>query len=243
MKKKNYLKLFILLIFPALLFSSCNEDSDDSGSTVYCDAVFLKKKIDGEEKICANYYANCVSGIKSATVKTPNNNVIELGKYQNSSISFYKEPADSVYTIGIPGEGVGTYTFSIIRENGDTATEKDVQSYANLAIAEIDSMSYSASKGLYVDWDSIRGVSSYVLNLYDSEGNTVFSGKELKSSYSYSYLLYGSTAWGSWSSRPTSDNSYTVRIYGRKYDSDATSSDYLYNVQEISISDSIITWP
>lgn len=242
MKKLNCLKFLVLLFATTLLLSSCNDDDDDE-FTAYSDAVFIKKKIDGQTKVATNYYAYSINGIESVKVKTPYNNIIELDKYQNSSISFWKEAADSTYTTGIPAEGIGTYNFEVIGKDGDTLNVKDVQAFDNISIPEIDSMSYTSSKGLYVHWDSIIGADSYVLKMFDTNENLIFTGIELKASYPYSYLLYGNSSWGSWESSPENDKSYVLRIYGRVYDSNATSSDYAYNVQEISISDSTITWP
>jgi|GEM_PF-3150333 len=240
MKKQNYLKLLVLLFVPALLLTSCNKDDDEL--TVYANAVFVKKEIDGSAKVGLNYYVTANKGLKSVSVKTPNYSTVTLSKSSSSNYIFLKEAADSEYSI-YPTPGTGYYTFTVISEGGDSLTIKDHQkTFTNISIANIDSIGYSSSKGLYIDWDSIAGANSYQVQLLDSADETsyVFTGVEQKVSYSYSYLLPGNSNWGTWNSSPQSGKPYRLKIYGRVYDADATVA---LDLQELSIKDTVITWP
>jgi len=243
MNKHNYFKTLMLLIISALTFvlGSCNDD-DNEEYTACGDAVFIKRKIKGQVKTCTNYYAYCSYGIGSTKVTTPSNNIFELEKYNDSGTTFWYESADSVYVEGAPKEGTGSYFFTIISESGgDSIVIEDQQEFDDIALAEIDSLYYSESTGHYVGWDSISGADSYRVYLLNSDNNIVFAGDELTPSNSEINLLYDTTS-GTWIEKPESGKSYIIRIYGRVYDSDATSKNYIYNIQEISIRDTIITW-
>ncbi len=243
MKKHNYFKGLTLLIISSLIFvfGSCNDEDNDE-YTADGDAVFIKKRINGKAKTSTNYYAYSSYGISSAKATTPNNNIFELEKYNDSKTIFLYEAPDSVYEEGTPEEGTGTFSFNIISEGGsDSIVVEDQQEFDDIALAEIDSMSYRESTGYYVGWDSISGADSYILYLLDSDKNIVFAGDELTPSNSEINLLYDKTS-GTWIEKPENGKSYTIRVSGRVYDSDATTTNYMYNIQEISIRDTIIIW-
>ncbi len=242
MKRLFFLKNSLLVFTLIFALGACNDDGDDSFDAI-SDVIFVHKVIDNTTVTGVAYYAYGNKTLSSASVTLPDGGgTIDLEAYASSSYTFLKEPEDSDFSSEEPSEG--TYTFNIKSSSGDTLKVSDTQDLYGLSFAQIDSSNFDTENNwLYIGWGDVSGADSYSVKLLDASGNIVFNGYTIGSANSY-YIITTSANYdvGEWESNPVKGTTYTLRIQSTKYDSGYTSSDYIYNVQEASYSDSAIEW-
>jgi len=237
MSKNNKLSFLIFMLFISLILQSCS--NTETEFSVVGDVVFLKTIIDNEEVYGVNYYAYGNNSLSAASVITPLSKTVQLEPYSTNTYIYYLEADSSDYTTSYPTEG--TYTFDITSADGNTLTATDDQELYDIGFAQIDSMSYDSDyDGYYLTWNEVSGADIYVISLYDSDEELVFSSYSIDADAPEYVLLYD--YYGSWEDAPEVDETYTMKIKSIRYDSDATSSDYSNNIQEVSYIDFQFIW-
>jgi len=112
---------------------------------------------------------------------------------------------------------------------------------ADIGIAELDTMKYDSDyDGYYITWNVVSDADAYAVYLYDEDDEPIFISYSVDVDAPEYILLYG--YYGTWDDAPEEDETYTLRIKSIKYDADATSSDYIHNIQEISYNDFTFVW-
>jgi len=237
MLKHNKLYLSISILLMGFYLVSCNSDSKDFAAQG--DVVFLKKEMNGQEVFGASYYVYGNEKLVSATVTTPLATTIELAPYATNSYYYYSEPDSNEFSTSSPAEG--TYSFNVTNSDGTSVVVSDFQNFDNLDFAQIDSFAYyNEYDEYYVAWNVVSNADIYVVNLYNSANNIIFTSYSVAADSPAYVLSYG--YYGTWDESPVSGNTYTIQIKSIKYDSDVTNDDYSYNVQEISYSKTEFVW-
>lgn len=237
MSKNKKLLFPITLLLVSLYLVSCY-DSETEFSAIG-DVLFLKATFDDQEVFATSYYVYGNSSLSSASVTTPLATTIQLEPYSTNTYIYYLEPDSSQYTTSYPTEG--SYLFDVTSADGNTFSVTDDQDFYDLDFAQIDSLYYDDTyDGYYLSWNVISGADSYAIYLYNSENELVFISNSIDADAPEYILLYG--YYGTWYDSLNSSETYTIQIRTIKYDSDATTSDYSYNIQEISTSNFNIVW-
>ncbi len=240
MKRLNYIKNSFLILALLIAFTACNDKSGDEFS-VNCDVIFIKKKV-GEETVYGTaYFVYSNKSLASVAVTDPNGGgPINLEALDNSSYTFLYEPGENDFSTDfvIPG----SYSFDISNTEGETIEATDEQEYSNIGFAEIDSLSFDVNNaGLYIRWNEVSDANAYNVRIYKTTGDVIFSGNLINAS-TPEYFISDYYTTGTWTEQAVKGQNYILRVQCIKYDSDATNNDYVYNVQEYSVTEQPITW-
>jgi len=242
MKRPEILKFSVIMLSVAALFSAGCQKEESVDFDVSTDVIYLRKVVDSDTVTGVSYYVHGNKEMTTATVTLPDDGgTIELEQHPNSSYTFYKEPVDEDYASeeSVPA---GSYVFNVVSNEGELLEISDVQEMNNLGFARLDSTAFDeVQKYFYFDWEEVEGAQSYVALVLNSEGEVIFTGYPVDDA-TPAYYLSAYYDFGTWDSHPQKDETYTLRIQSYIYDSDATNSDYVYNIQEISIADYSLTW-
>lgn len=242
MKRFKVFKISVIMLsVAAIFFTGCQKEENDNFG-VNTDVIFLHKVINNDTLTGVSYYVYGNQGMSEATVTLPNEGgTVELERHPGSSYTFYKDPADEDY-VSEENFSVGSYIFNVMSKNGESIEITDIQELDDLGFALLDSTDFDeVQKYYYFDWENVEGAQSYVAMLLDSEGETIFTSYPIDDS-TPNYYISTHYDFGTWSAQPQNGETYTLRIQSYLYDSDATNSDYVYNIQEISIADYPLVW-
>jgi len=237
MSKNNKLLIPISFLLIGFFLNSCT--NTDTEFSAVGDVIFIKTIIDSQEVFGVYYYAYGNNSLSAASVTTPLSQTIQLEPYSSNTYIYCLEPDSSDYTTSYPIEG--SYTFYITEGEGNTLTVTEEQEFYNLDFAQLDSLYYDTTyDGYYLSWNMVPGADIYQIYIYDSENEPIFVSNSIDADAPEYVLLYD--YYGSWEDVPEIDETYTMQIKSIRYDSDATSSDYSNNIQEISYNNFQFIW-
>jgi len=235
-------KLFILFLIVAGL-ASCDDDSELEEFNYYGDVVLAKRMLNDSIKYAPMYYAYGNRTITSAEVSLPDGEtLINLDPSSYSSATFLSLPDTSDYLTTTPQ--FGNYTFTIVNDEIEYTTTDLLQNDTSTEIPVIDSVSFLRDEyeRVYVKWelaDEENKPDNYLVFMVDQDNESVFTGFLLNNTESTYYVSEG---WGSFDQAPIDGEIYTVEVHAFKYENDATTSDYLYNVNTVAIASEDIRW-
>lgn len=239
MKRLNCIRNSLLILALLIAFTGCNKNEEEF--SVNCDVIFIKKKVNEEIVFGTAYVVYSNKSIASAAVTDPNGGgPINLEEFNNYDYTFYYDPGEDDFSTDLVIPGI--YSFDIANTEGETIEATDEQEYSNVGFAEIYSLVFDENnEGLYIGWNGASDADAYNVRIYKDTDNLIFSGNLIDvSSTGYFVSYYSAT--GTWSEKPVKGQNYTLQVQSIKYDSDATSNDYFYNVQEYSVTERQITW-
>jgi len=242
MKRFRVMKFSVIMLsVAALFFAGCQKEEKVDFDVSY-DVIYLHKVINNDTVTGVSYYVHGNQGMTTATVTLPNDGgTTELEPHPYSNYTFYKEPSDEDFE-NMDNFSGGSYIFNVVGDNGESLEVTDVQEMDNLGFAELDSTAFDeVQRYYYFDWKEVEDAQSYVALLLNSEGEVIFTGYPVDDEAPV-YYLSAYYDFGTWDSQPQKGETYTLRIQSYIYDSDATNSDYVYNIQEISMADYSLTW-
>lgn len=239
MKTKRFLRNSMFLIFAGISVVSCNDVEEKL--EVLTDVYVINKEIDGEVKSATSYFAYANKSLMSATVAIPNNGGnVELESQPGSIFNLAKEPADSDFKTTAPVEG--SYVFTVKDMNGETQVVTDILSYDGLAIPQFSKINFTGSPFvLETEWGKITDTKGYFIKMIKPDGKLIFSSYSIGSDV-VKYSITGSSNSGYWSETAVDGQTYLLQINAYTNDAEANSSNSAYNVQEISVGESEITW-
>jgi hypothetical protein len=236
-KSQKIRKGLVLLLIVAGLFS-CNDDDNTSSFDVIGD-VFVTKKIIGDDIMYGmTYYAYGTYAMETAEVTTPEGEEITLTAVNAYETTYSKEPSTDDFTSDMPDEG--NYQFNVLNE-GITHQSIDLLEFDDLAFPEITSAEMS-NEILTVEWETSSSVGAYWLRLLDDSGNIIYASSVLSNGYS-TLQIDNVTGTGTWATGyPNDGDVYTLQLQAITFDSGAGSTDYLYHLKEVAISEEEVTW-
>ncbi len=229
-------KLFLIILLVSGL-ASCDDDDDLGEFNYYGDVVLAKRMLDDTIKYAPMYYAYGNRTITSAEVELPDGETISLSASSYSTATFYDLPDISDYSTSTPD--FGEYTFTLENE-GIEYTTTDTLVNNSLDIPVIDSVSFSYDE-LYVEWElpDDNEPDSYLVRMVDEDYETVFTGVLMNNTV-YAYII--SSASGTFDQTPVDGETYMVEVQAFQYEDDASSSNYLYNVNNMAIATEEVIW-
>lgn len=229
-------KMLFLFAASAILVS-CDDDDATVEFDVIGDVFTVNKMINDEMNYATVYFAYANQPMSSAEVMTPDGNTIQLTAADAQKYTFAKEPTNSEYSTTPPS--LGTYNFTVVNESIEH-TITDITNSNTLQLPTITNMEFNdVTQALMVSWDSLDGADSYLVQLYNESGVAIYIGP-LLSNESTGYTLDSGS--GTWGETPTSGETYKVELRAFRYESSATNADYVYNIEEISITEEDIIW-
>jgi len=239
MKTKRLLKNSIFLVFAGIAAVSCNDVEEKL--EVLTDVYVINKDFDGEVKSATAYYAYANKSLMSATVAIPNDGGnIELEAQAGSNFNFGKEPENSDFTSTAPVEG--SYAFTVKDMDGETQVVTDALSYDGLAVPQFSKINFTGSPiTLETEWNAVPETDGYFIKMYNTSGKLIFSGYSVASNV-LKYTVTTSTSSGYWSEAAVEGQTYLLQINAFTNDAEANSTNAAYNIQEISVGESQITW-
>ena len=239
MKTKRFLKSSIFVIFAGISAVSCNDVEEKL--EVLTDVYAINKDFDGVVKSATAYYAYANKNLMSATVAIPNNGGnVALAAQSGSNFNLGKEPENSDFTTTTPVEG--NYSFTVKDMDGETQVVPDVLSYDGLAVPHFTKINFSGSPlTLETEWNAIPETDGYFIKMYNTSGKLIFSGYSVASGI-LKYSVTSSTNSGYWSEAAVVGQTYLLQINAYTNDADANSTNAAYNIQEVSVGESQITW-
>jgi hypothetical protein len=239
MKAKRIFRNTFLLFITAIAVVSCNETEEQL--EVLTDVYVINKKIDNVVKSATAYYAYSNQTLSSVTVTIPNNGGnVELETSPGSVYNMAKEPKDSDFKTTAPIKG--SYAFTIKGMNGETLQVPDVLNNENLAIPQFTKIKFSGTPFiLELEWNVIKEADGYFVKMFDLDGKLIFNGYNIKPEAN-KYIITSSANSGYWSQTAVDGKSYLLQLNAFINDSEATLSNYIYNISEISLCESQIKW-
>jgi hypothetical protein len=239
MKAKRILNFTLLALLTASALVSCNDSEEKL--EVLTDVYAVNKKFGTEVKSATAYFAYANQNILSAEVTLPNNGgKVELESFPGSIYTLAKEPKDTDFKTTAPDEG--SYAFTIKGGNGEILQIPDILSYDGLSIPQFTKVKFSGSPTvLEIEWINITDADGYVIKIFDLSGNLVFNGYTIKSGVN-KYNITETSVSGYWSKTPTTGESYLLQLNAFSNEPDASDSNYIYNISEISIGETQIKW-
>jgi len=238
MKIGSIFKNAVLVLLVGFAAVSCNDS--DQELAVLTDVYVINKKFDTEIRSANAYYAYASESMLKVTVSMPDNaGVVELESYSGATFTMAKEPKDADYKTTAPVEG--NYVFNIQAYNGEMLQVSDILSYDGLEIPEFTKATFSTPLILELEWNDVSGADGYVVKMFDTSGKLVFNGYGVKGDVN-KYTVTSSSNSGFWSTPAVDGQSYLVQLSAFSYDADANVSNASYNISEISIGETQITW-
>ena len=220
-------------------FFSCNKDNEEPFQ-VFADVYYINRVIQGEVQTAISYYAHANNHIASATAETPDGETITLEDQLGFSTTWMKDPELSDYSIVVPDEG--TYKFTVTSQDGVELVKNDVLKNVDLGIPEFDTITYSAvNYGYNVTWNEVENTDAYIVRVLNENGLIIFTGYTVGDDV-FEYQVIPGINTGTWTETPQIEEMYILQISAYVFDNDSDNSNYTYNLEEISFSETEIIW-
>ena len=231
----------IALLFLALAgITSCNDNNNEQAFEIKGDVMIIKRIIGDQTYYARSYYAYGNQPITEASVTLPEGGTLELAAADASKQTYMVEPIANDTTNDFSTEQPvdGRFEFSVINE-GIEHTATDELTFTDLAIDSITSVEYNSGI-LTIEWETSSDIDNYIVRLVDENYNPIFTGTLLSNTQSTYQISLASG--GNWTQAPVLGQTYFVEIQAISYDDDATSNDFYFNINEISVASKSIVW-
>lgn len=239
MNEKKILTIALLVLL-AFGFTSCFDEPEDEFQ-VEADVYYINKMVNGVWVHGTTYYVYGNQSMSSATVTTPlSGETIELKPAANFYNVMVNSPAEEDYTAFIPEQG--NFQFEVTSEKGEVLYSSDEQDFENLEGAVIDSIGYDTGSFLVkVTWNKIDDCDGYYLKMFDAADELVFEGYGVGTDVT-EFIVSEYYNTGNWEKEPVDGEDYSLLLQTFVYDNDATTSNASYNIKEVTLTDTTLTW-
>lgn len=232
MQKIGQLALLFLLLTGIL---SCNKEDSTEAFEVIGDVMIVKRMIDDQAYFARSYYTYGNYPMRNVSVSLPEGGTIALNAADENLRTYFKEPAVADFLSAPPI--TGNFEFSVINEDIEH-TVSDELVFNNLPFATITSADYDGG-AITVEWTPVESAGNYMVKIVDLNYEPIFTGFLLSNTVS---KYQTSTSAGVWDKTPESGTTYIVEVHAFEYDDEATTQNYVYNINEISIATKSIIW-
>jgi len=239
MQKKKIYRIAGIALFMVVTFTACMKDTNPQFD-IMGDVFVTKKMINDETQYAPSYFVYGNLGMTSATVTLPNGGgTVDLDG-TSGSLTYQKVPAELDYSTEMPDEG--DYFFEAVSTKNETLQVSDELQLDDLAIPAIDSIVFITTSTVQVYWNSVSGADGYFLKITDAGGEDVFLSYSLDANTTSYTIMDGSESTGNWKKTIEMGQMYTIQINAFSYDADANQNNNVYNIQEVAIGQSQLTW-
>lgn len=237
MSGKNFWYAFILLAL-AVVTTSCNDDEEEAFEAL-ADVYYINKMADGEMLHGVYYYAYGNKAIESVNVTTPGGESFVLEQSFNLGTTLASEPDSADYTATLPEEG--NYLFDITGKNGEVTQVNEMLELSLLPIPEFTQISYNSfNYGYDVEWDDVEAADAYLVRILDEEGNAVFNSYTVNEDVNEYEIVQSAN--GYWDKTPHDNQVYYFQILAYTFDEGADNSNFVYNIEQISLGETQVVW-
>lgn len=240
----SFSNLFIGLFLVFGTFS-CTDEEEDTLFEAVGDAYYFNKIVDNEKVTALASYAYGNKAIIDAVVSLPDGGTAILDGSLENSYTVFDELNENDFDTVYPEEG--TYLFELVSKDEDNLQSSDVLLIEDLEIPEITEIRYESNDFSYdVEWNSIDNADAYLLKMFDSEDQIVFTSNLIDSGESAYTLINGEL--GAWETEIVIGNTYTVQLFAFIYDGEAdpattgTATSPMFNIQEMSVYETDFIW-
>jgi len=238
MRKMKMYRIAGMVLLMGVTFTSCM-DNPDPQFDILGDVFVTKKMINNEVLYAPSYFVYGNLGMISATATLPDaGGSVDLDG-TTGGLTYSKEPSEADYSVNMPAEG--NYLFEAVSSKDETLQASDQLQLDDLAIPEFDNIEFVSTSTLQVSWNAVSGADGYYIKIVDNDGTDVFLSYSIDKDVT-EYTILESDATGNWDQPASSGQTYTIQITAFTYDSDATLNNSGYNIQEVAIGQSQITW-
>lgn len=235
MKKMQKIGQLVLISLILTGIVSCNKDENIEAFEVIGDAMILKRMVGDTTYYARSYYAYGNYAMTEASVTLAEGGTVALTAADATKRTYMKEPTIDDFSTTPPV--TGTFEFSVMNE-GIEHTSSDLLSFSNLDFPTITTANYNSST-ITVEWEQVTTAENYLVRMVDENYDLVFTGY-LLSNTALTYQIGAST--GTWSQTPVDGETYMIEVHAFLYDNDASTDDYFYNIDEISIASQNVVW-
>ena len=234
-KIKKTITFAIISTLSLFYFSSCNQEASNKDFEADGDVFIQKRIVDNEDQYAAFYYIFGNQAMDSASVTIPSSQTIKLS---GGNYTMLKEPEEEDFSTSMIA--TGEYVFVANYGEEETFQAYDIFSGDEIDVPVIDSISFNTTSDyLYVSWLSVNDADVYNVKLYSTNGDLVFNGQSMNSEATE--FAFGLTT-DTWLSTPTDGTQYILRLNAYLLDSDADDTNWVYNFECNSYSETEITW-
>lgn len=237
MTGRNFFYAIILLAAP-LMMTSCNDDEPEAFEAL-ADVYYISQMSDGELQYGTYYYAYGNGPINSVTVTLPGGDEVELDESFNTGTTWANEPDSADFSSDLPEEG--NFLFNVVSENGESLQVTEMLEVDSLAIPAFTKTEYGDNTfGYSLEWNDVEGADAYLVRIIDEDGEIIYNSYTINGDVNEYEMLQETT--GYWDESPSANETYTFQILAYSFDDDADASNYVYNIQQISMGETTIVW-
>ncbi len=217
--------LVLFLVFNGL--SSCQKDDNEAPFTMIAEVATVKRMINDEVNYARMYYAYGTQPMSSVKVTLAEGGLLNLTSSDASKRTWYMEPELSDFSSEMPT--LGEYVFTVVNEDIEH-TFTDELGNKGLGFPVISGL--TAKNGMItIDWVSLANAKQYKIIVRNDQNEIHYSGPLLES-IAKKFEVSRSTGL---SKDLVPGETYKVELMAFIYEDNTTSENYLFNVEEISI--------
>lgn len=231
----------LLLLATGFLSNSCMKERLKATAAYFegtGDIYVQKKKVDGTTVYAPYYYLHGNTSIHSASVETPDGKTVELKPFEFLD-TYLKAPANEDFTSSMIAIGTYKFTGSFGDNNEPFEISDDFNAHV-INFPQIDSVGYDTTHyHIYVYWNAVNDADVYKVDLLDKTGEVVFEGPALTAA-SNTFIIELNT--DGWKTTPYKDDVFTLQLHAFSWDEDANNTNWFYNIECDSFSETPVTW-
>jgi hypothetical protein len=243
---KNLKNYFLTAALTGIFLTGCKKDDIEVELIVRADAITEQIQVGEVVKYAAIFYVYSNKELKSATVKTPDDDVLTLVVATADKKQFVYRPDIAVYSDVKPE--VGDYEFTITDKKDEVVIVKDKITHVSLPVVNITGTSFNNGK-LKIDWEAVSGADGMVVKLYnaalttsiDTENTLLFTSAALTPATVT--ISFGTSDYG-WlsSTKAVVGEDYLIAVEAFKFEASVPQIERGFNVEMISVAKKEITW-
>lgn len=166
--KMKEIKFPFLAVLILLSFSACLKDkqANNAVADVYVKSILA----DGLPVYAVSQYVQGTTAMASVTVHTPDGLTDQLVSFDNSGLTFYKEPLLAFGDYSSTKPASGTYSYGVSFKDGEEKVYTNVLSAGSLLPAAITSISkLTDGQNVRMSWEPIVGAEYLRLSVYRAD--------------------------------------------------------------------------
>lgn len=228
-----------ILLVGTVTFTSCKDKNEDPFKASV-DVLVQRVKTETSDKVAVALYTYANRDLKTVKATAPGQGakVYDLTASAGNKQMFSYLPVAADYVTDMPA--AGAYSFEVTALDNSKLTITDALGTQSLAAINFKTAAFADGK-LKATWDALTGAENYTVKLFSADGNTLLYISPIIASTTLEYSFNSSTQGWLNGQVPVVGTDYQVQIMGVKYE-DGVTTDKVYNLQFLSLSNKTIKW-